>query len=136
MAGTQWDLINLLTPTSKEDPDPPCYDPSYLVYAIDNFGDSAEGSRRHRAITCGISTLLSMAEAIFGKNGPSWGDAALEGDLHSTNDDWPTDPDPGAVGPRRLYLILFVKERDRIFALATDYVLAARLAAVMLGRIS
>lgn len=60
------------------------------------------------------------------------GDAALEGDPHSTNDDWPTDPDPGAVGPRRLYLILFVKERDRIFALATDYVLAARLVGVML----
>ena len=73
MADTQWDLINLLTPTSKEDPDAPCYDPAYPVYAIDNFGDNAEGSRWHRAITCGISTLLSMAEAIFGKNGRSWG---------------------------------------------------------------
>ena len=31
--------------------------------------------------------------------------------------------------------ILFVKERDRIFALATAYVLAALVAGVMLGRI-
>jgi hypothetical protein len=42
---------------------------------------------------------------------------------------------PSTLGTRSLYLVPFVAQGDRIFAIATAYVLAALIAGVMLGRI-
>lgn len=63
------------------------------------------------------------------------GQAALRGDPHSTMMLGLLVLTLVPLGRVAFTFILFVKERDRIFALATAYVLAALIAGVMLGRI-
>lgn len=63
------------------------------------------------------------------------GVAALRGDPHSIMTIGLLVLTLVPLGRVAFTFILFVKERDRIFALATAYVLAALIAGVMLGRI-
>jgi uncharacterized membrane protein len=63
------------------------------------------------------------------------GQAALRGDPHSIMMLGLLVLTLVPLGRVAFTFVLFVKERDRIFALATAYVLAALVAGVMLGRI-
>src|SRR5712691_1671063 len=63
------------------------------------------------------------------------GEAALRGDPHSIMTIGLLVLTLVPLGRVAFTFVLFLKERDRIFAFATAYVLAALIAGVMLGRI-
>jgi uncharacterized membrane protein len=140
MASAQRDLIQLDELTSREDRILRAWTPlilrtlliisaAVLVLGLILMGTSAPGyyvQRFHAA---------QHGRAHISQEWVELGRAALKGDPHSVLMVGLLVLTLVPLGRVAFTFILFVKERDRIFALATAYVLAALIAGVMLGRI-
>ena len=115
-------------------------DPAHPGYAAGNFGDSAGARVDHDGVVgTGLLRTAFPRSSTWQKPYPPGMVAVGRGSLRRlssfNHDVRPADAYLRTIGRVSFTFVLFLKERDRIFAVATAYVLAALIAGVVLGRI-